>query len=206
MRFNRLIYGLYYRIFHPAKWIGIYRKRIFKFIIPNLSKIIKKKVKFTNYPICNQKLLVTGLGRVQIGANCTFGYKLGGNFYRGLIEIQPRYQESKIIIGSNIFTNNNVMFCAANFIEIGDDTLIGQGVTIMDYEAHSIDPLKRRELGKIGKVMIGKNVWIGNNVTILKNTEIGENTIIAAGAVVSGRFPANIIIGGVPAKVIKSLT
>lgn len=54
-------------------------------------------------------------------------------------------------------------------------------------------------------MIIGKNVWIGNNVTILKNSEVGDNTIIAAGAVVSGKFPANVIIGGVPAKTIKVL-
>jgi acetyltransferase-like isoleucine patch superfamily enzyme len=97
------------------------------------------------------------------------------------------------------------MLFAANYIEIGDDTLIGQYVTIMDHEAHGIAPDKRRKLGEIGKVIIGKNVWLGNNVVILKNSEIGDNTIVATGAVVSGKFPANVIIGGIPAKIIKSL-
>ena len=83
--------------------------------------------------------------------------------------------------------------------------MIGQNVTIMDFEAHGIEASKRREVGEIGKVRIGKNVWIGNNVTILKNSSIGENTIIAAGAVVSGYFPENVIIGGVPAKIIREL-
>ena len=64
---------------------------------------------------------------------------------------------------------------------------------------------KEKANGEIGKVIIGRNVWIGNNVVILKNTGIGDNTIIAAGAVVSGEFPANVIVGGVPAKIIKSL-
>nr|WP_288788550.1 DapH/DapD/GlmU-related protein [uncultured Fibrobacter sp.] len=51
-------------------------------------------------------------------------------------------------------------------------------------------------------VKIGNRVWIGNNATILKGTEIGENSVVAAGAVVSGKFPANVILGGVPAKII----
>jgi acetyltransferase-like isoleucine patch superfamily enzyme len=97
------------------------------------------------------------------------------------------------------------MLCSANYIEIGDDTLIGQYVTIMDHEAHGIDPDKRRQIGGIGQVIIGKNVWLGNNVTILKNTEIGDNSIVATGAVVSGKFPTNVIIGGVPAKIIKAI-
>lgn len=75
----------------------------------------------------------------------------------------------------------------------------------MDHEAHGIPPDKRRELGAIGEVVIGENVWIGNNVTILKDSHVGDNSIVAAGAVVSGRFPENVIIGGVPAKIIRSL-
>jgi acetyltransferase-like isoleucine patch superfamily enzyme len=48
----------------------------------------------------------------------------------------------------------------------------------MDHEAHRIDPLKRREIGEVGKVILGNYVWIGNNVAILKNSEIGDNTIV----------------------------
>jgi acetyltransferase-like isoleucine patch superfamily enzyme len=163
-------------------------------------------IKFEDkYPICEQKTLITGLGVVEIGSNCTFGYKLGGFHRGGSIEIQPRYKGSKIKIGNNVTTNNNLFFCAANYIEIGDDSLIGQNVCIMDHEAHGIDPAKRRQLGEIGSVVIGQNVWLGNNVSILKNSEIGDNTIVATGAVVSGKFPANVIIGGVPAKIIKGL-
>lgn len=201
----RILKGLYYRAIRPFIWIRFYHKRLFKFIIPNLNKIINNKLAFEKYPICNQKILITGKGSVSIGNKCSFGYKLGGNFYRGLIEIQPRYAQSRIIIGKNVATNNNLTLCAANYIEIGDDTLIGQGVTIMDHEAHGMAADKRRQLGEIGKVIIGKNVWLGNNVIVLKNSKIGDNTIVAAGAIVSGKFPANVIIGGVPAKIIKNL-
>ena len=44
-----------------------------------------------------------------------------------------------------------------------------------------------------------------NNVIVLKNSSIGKNTIVAAGSIVSGSFPDNAIVGGVPAKIIKSL-
>jgi acetyltransferase-like isoleucine patch superfamily enzyme len=75
----------------------------------------------------------------------------------------------------------------------------------MDHEAHGVKPDETRQLGTIGKVIIGKNVWVGNNVTILKNSEIGDNSIVATGAVVTGKFPANVIIGGIPAKIIKEV-
>lgn len=74
-----------------------------------------------------------------------------------------------------------------------------------DHEAHGISPSDRGKIGIIGSFVIGNNVWIGNNTTILKNSKIGNNSIVAAGAVVSGIFPCNVIIGGVPAKVIKHL-
>ncbi|MGB9748163.1 MAG: acyltransferase [Bacteroidales bacterium] len=175
------------------------------FIIPNITAILQKRIILTTLPFCEQKTLITGCGIIEIGRNCSFGYKLGGFHKRGVIELQPRYNKAHIKMGNNIATNNNIFICAANSIEIGDDTLIGQYVTIMDHEAHGIPPDKRRELGEIGEVVIGKNVWIGNNVTILKNSRIGDNSIIAAGAVVSGKFPENVIIGGIPAKIIKTL-
>jgi|GEM_PF-1058718 len=183
---------------------GLNRLRLF--ILPNFFKILKGKITCKGvYPNCQQLTHITGLGHVEIGYKCMFGYKLGGFHKSGRIEIQPRYKDAIIKIGNNVATNNNIFICAANYIEIGDDTLIGQYVTITDYEAHGIHPLERRKLGKIGSVIIGKNVWIGNNVMILKNSSIGDNSIVAAGAVVADKFPSNCIIGGVPAKFLKEL-
>jgi maltose O-acetyltransferase len=48
-------------------------------------------------------------------------------------------------------------------------------------------------------------VWIGDRVLILKGSEIGEGCVVAAGAVVSGKFPPDVLIGGVPAKIIRTL-
>lgn len=173
------------------------------FILPNL--LSSAKVKYETIPKFQQRTFITGKGSVYIGKNCAFGYKPGGFHYGGSIELQARTPESQIKLGSNVATNNNIFICSSGSIEIGDYTLIGQNVCIMDFEAHGIQPMDRRKVGEIGFVRIDQNVWIGNNVTILKNTVIGENTIIAAGAVVSGSYPSNVIIGGVPAKIIKHL-
>lgn len=186
-------------------WTTFYRI-YFNYILPNLKPILLKRIKLSGErPVCNQKTVITGKGIVEIGNKCVLGFKPGGFHRGGCIEFQPRTGNSKIKIGDNVATNNNIFICASNFIEIGHNTLIGQNVTIMDFEAHGIKASERRELGEIGKVSIGKNVWIGNNVTILKNSSVGENTIIATGAVVSGHFPCNVIIGGVPAKIIREL-
>ena len=53
--------------------------------------------------------------------------------------------------------------------------------------------------------MLGRNVWVGSNATILQGVTIGDNAIIAAGAVVTKNVAANTVVGGVPAKFIKSI-
>lgn len=187
------------------KLIAFHRKKLVYFSIPNITNRIHSRVKFSSTPHYQQRTVLTGLGSIKIGRNCSFGFKLGGFHHKGTIEIQARYVNAIINIGDNINTNNNIFICCANYIEIGDNTLIGQNVTIMDHETHDTHSQQRRIIGEIGNVIIGKNVWIGNNVTILKNTIIGDNTIIATGAVVVGEFPNNVIIGGIPAKTIKQL-
>lgn len=54
-------------------------------------------------------------------------------------------------------------------------------------------------------MIIEKNVFIGNSVTILKDLTIGENSVVAAGTIVTKSFPANVLIGGSPAKLIRAL-
>jgi acetyltransferase-like isoleucine patch superfamily enzyme len=200
-----LIKSIYYLINDFLSLIIQFKNRYTYFVLPNRLMLLRRKVQYKTIPVCSQLVVCEGYGMVRIGFNCYFGYKLGGFRKNGCIELQARYHKSTIIIGDNVRTNNNLMICAANNIEIGDNTLIGQSVSIMDHEAHSTDPERRKELGDIGIVKIGHNVWIGTNVIILKNTIIGDHTIVAAGAVVSGEFPKNVIIGGVPARIIKQL-
>lgn len=176
-------------------------QNFFFFFLPNfrnLKNIIGRPV------LVEQKLKIRGLGKVSIGSNCFFGTKIGGRSY-GETEFLSKFIDSKIIIGNNVATNNNLFICAANSITIGDDTVIGERVTIFDFEGHGLRANERKKIGQIGSVLLAENIWIGNNVIILKNTNIGKNSIIAAGAVVSGTFPENVIIGGIPAKIIKEI-
>lgn len=173
------------------------------FFLPNI--FTKTNYEKGNRLQFNQKTFLTGKGTIKIYDNVHLGFKPGGFHYGGSIELQARTENSYIEIGENVSTNNNIFICSSGKITIGKYTLIGQGVVIMDFEAHGIRPEDRRKVGESGTVEIAENVWIGNNVTILKNTKIGKNSIVAAGAVVNGIFPDNVIIGGVPAKIIKNL-
>lgn len=179
--------------------------RLRNFYLPNLIYLLENDKTIGKNCVFNQVTRFVGSGLITLGSNCSFGFRMGG-FIRGAgIEIQTRGRLGKINFGNNVSTNNNIFIAAANHIVISDYVRIGQNVTIMDFEAHGISPNLRSKIGEIGTIFIGNNVWIGNNVIILKNSSIGKNSIVAAGAVVSGKFPENVIIGGVPAKIIKKI-
>lgn len=88
-------------------------------------------------------------------------------------------------------------------ITLEDGVPIGPRVNLVT-ENHPLDPADRRAL--ITKpIIIKKNAWIGAGATILPGVTIGENAVVAAGSVVSKDVPANVVVGGVPAKTIKSI-
>ena len=102
-----------------------------------------------------------------------------------------------------VFINMGCKFQDQGGIFIDDDALIGHNATLCTLN-HIPDPAQRA--GMIAKpIHIGKKVWLGANVTVLQGVTIGENAIVAAGAVVTKDVPANAIVGGVPAKVIKMI-
>lgn len=106
-------------------------------------------------------------------------------------------------IGKNVFINHACSFLDMGGITLEDDVLIGPRVNLVT-ENHPLDPADRRAL--ITKpIMIKKNAWIGAGATILPGVTIGENAVVAAGSVVSKDVPANVVVGGVPAKTIRSI-
>ena len=107
-----------------------------------------------------------------------------------------------IKFGKNIFINIGVMFTDLGGITIEDKVLIGPGAKLLSVN-HSIDPEKRRGI-IASPILIKENAWIGANATILPGVTVGKNSIVAAGAVVTEDVPDNVIVGGVPAKIIKS--
>ncbi|MES2266701.1 MAG: DapH/DapD/GlmU-related protein [Bacteroidota bacterium] len=108
-----------------------------------------------------------------------------------------------IKIGKRVFINHACSFLDMGGITIEDDVQIGPKVNIIT-ENHPIDPKQRKSLD-LKSVLIRKNAWIGAGATILPGVTIGENAIIAAGAVVNKDVAANTIVGGIPAKLIKTI-
>lgn len=106
-------------------------------------------------------------------------------------------------IGEGVFINGGATFTDLGGIEISDRVLIGPNVTITSVN-HPLDPVKRRGL-ELKPVKIEENAWIAANATILPGVTVGKNAVVAAGAVVTKDVPANSVVAGIPAKVIKKI-
>lgn len=108
-----------------------------------------------------------------------------------------------ISVGKNVFINSGCRFQDQGGITIGDGVLIGHNVVLATLN-HDIDPRKRSTMHP-APIVIGNNVWIGANATVVPGVTISDGAVIAAGAVVTKDVPANVIVGGVPAKIIKKI-
>ena len=105
--------------------------------------------------------------------------------------------------GKRVFVNSGCKFQDQGGITIGDDVLIGHNCVIATLN-HSMDPEHRGDMVP-APVKIGDKVWIGSNVTILQGVTIGEGAVVAAGAVVNRDVPPRAVVGGIPAKILKTI-
>lgn len=107
-----------------------------------------------------------------------------------------------IHLGKNMFINSCCNFQDQGGIYIGDNVLIGHRVVLATID-HDLNPYDRTN--HCAPIRIGDRVWIGSGAIITKGVTIGDGAVIAAGAVVTKDVPANTVVGGVPAKVIKTI-
>jgi len=141
-----------------------------------------------------------GKGEIRIGNNSGIGA-----FSRVIISNTFNDLGEFIHIGDNVGIGEYAYLGGAGGLEIGDDCIVGQYLSCHpeNHNCSSDKELIRHQGTERQGIRIGKNCWIGSKVTILDGVSIGDNCVIAAGAVVTKSMPANTIIGGVPAKVIK---
>lgn len=108
-------------------------------------------------------------------------------------------------IGENSAIGRFSEFGAAGGIEIGDNVIMGSYISFHSENHNYEDKLRLiREQGVTSNgIKLGNNIWVGAKVTFLDGSQVGDNSVVAAGAVVRGVFPNNVIIGGVPAIILK---
>ncbi|MBY8829943.1 sugar O-acetyltransferase [Hephaestia mangrovi] len=124
----------------------------------------------------------------------------------GFLLIPPFYTTGgpDMRVGRNVFINQNCTFYDLGGLDIGDDVMIGPNVSIIT-SGHPLAPSQRRTAVVAKPIVIGRNAWIGAGATIIGGVTIGENAVIAAGSVVTKDVPADTLVGGNPAEVIRSI-
>lgn len=113
-------------------------------------------------------------------------------------------QSGRIKIGDYVLISPGTRISAAHEIIIGDSVMMANGVYITDSDWHDLYDRSSRS-STLTPVHIANNVWLGDRCTVLKGVSIGENSVVAACAVVTKDVPANVIVAGNPAVVVKTL-
>ena len=110
-----------------------------------------------------------------------------------------------IFLGKNFYANFDCVMLDVCPIRIGDNCMLAPGVHL--YTAtHPLEAQARISGVEYGKpVTLGNNVWVGGRAVINPGVTIGDNAVIASGAVVVKDVPANAVVGGNPARVLKML-
>jgi len=187
------------------KFINAYRR---------LKATIYSSIIFKEFKSCGTNLTVFLPAYILGHQNIVIGDYFTS--FKGLrLEAYSSHQDStftpSIVIGNNVSINMDCHIACVNKISIGNNVLIASKVFITDHfhgntsiESIILPPSKRIVESR-GPVIIEDNVWIGEGVAIMPDVKIGRNSIIGANAVVTKSFPANSVIAGNPAKLIKTI-
>lgn len=180
---------------------------VFYFLLKTKIILFRKNVAYGSKTIIFGKLYLYNKGTIEIGNGCslisaTWWYKN----YIDPVSIHNMRKNSTIKIGNQVSIIGSHLRINYGLI-IEDGTIIAPGVRIIDHDHQFESKLRGNELEIYpgAPIEIGRNVWIGFNAVILKGVKIGDGAIIGAGSVVTNDVPAYTVVGGTPAKFIKSL-
>ena len=191
---------------------------LFNFLNFIFLKLIGSYYSFFVYSVCFLKGIKIGknnlfigyttfrkgkINLIKVGKNCVFRSLSKSNLIginHSCIISSIGTSTSKLFIGDNCGFSGTTISCFHE-IKIGNFVRCGANTIITDSDWHENDP---RTSGP-KSIEICDNVWLGVNVTVLKGVKIGKNSIIGAGSVVTRDIPSNVIAGGNPCLVIKSI-
>jgi acetyltransferase-like isoleucine patch superfamily enzyme len=116
-----------------------------------------------------------------------------------------RCHEGEVIIGDKTVMGQECTISAYQHVRIGEQCVIADRAMFIDFDHGVVDverPIREQGIYK-RDVDVGSNVWIGYGACVLRGVKVGDNSIIGTNSVVTRDVPANAVVGGVPAKVIR---
>ncbi len=170
-----LLRGWWYKVFYPMRGIRFSAGRGFR---------------------VTGRLVVRGPGEVRFGDNVRVG-----------MTVTPwtHAPNARIDVGDATYLNGTRFGCA-EAIEVGPRCILADA-SILDSNFHSTRADRHDPAAPVyvAKITLAENVWVASGAGILPGTTIGRNSVVGFGAVVSGQFPADVIIAGNPAAVVKPI-
>ena len=116
-----------------------------------------------------------------------------------------RCHEGRVSIGAKSVMGQECTISAYQHVSIGRECVIADRVMLIDFDHGMVEVERPIRLQGIYKrdVRVGNNVWIGYGACILRGVTVGDNAVIGTNAVVTKDVPANAVVGGVPARLIR---
>jgi acetyltransferase-like isoleucine patch superfamily enzyme len=133
-------------------------------------------------------------GRVKFGRFVWIGDRTKVRCHEGLVEI-----------GSKTVMGQECTITAYQHIRIGEQCVIADKAMFIDFDHGVVEverPIRRQGIYK-RDVEVGSNVWIGYGACILRGVRVGDNAVIGTNSVVTKDVPANAVVGGIPARVLR---
>lgn len=161
---------------------------------------IRKSLSFAAAP----PILMNAREIMVFGPNISIGKNV---FMYGpvrLTSVKAGAHEGQISIGNSVLITPGVRVSSARSIVIGDHCMLGNHCYLMDSDWHDIYD-RNIIVGHARPVVLEENVWVGDSAIICKGVRVGRNSVIGAGSVVRRNVPANTVVAGNPARVVRKL-
>jgi acetyltransferase-like isoleucine patch superfamily enzyme len=197
-----LIHSLVSRIILLGRGVLYLRKKVF--LGKNCQILNKKNISFGSNVTVGKSSIIDGYASEKI----VFGNNVNIGAYSMVSSTSHMSKFGKgLKIGNNSGIGRFTEFGASGGITIGNDVIMGSYISFHSENHNFEDSTKliRNQGVTSSGIVIGNNVWVGAKVTFLDGCIIGNNCVVAAGAVVKGVFPNNVVIGGVPARILKEI-
>ncbi|MBQ2886784.1 MAG: acyltransferase [Alphaproteobacteria bacterium] len=157
-------------------------KSLATYLFTNARFLGRVKFGLTQWCVGTPHFIVKKGGRIRVGKSCRI------NDCRLSVS-----KDGNIEVGKFTSIGANNIIISHGEIKIGERCSLGPNICIYDHD-HCFGVEGKKSGFKVGKVIIGNNVWLGAGVIVLRDTYIGNNCVIGAGTVVKGNIPDNTLV------------